>query len=264
VRFLQAVLPEVEMVWKGFRKVRRQVCRRVRLRMAELALASFDDYRTYLDAHADEWIVLDSFLRITISRFYRDRGFFDRLRDDLLVPLCEDATARGEASIACWSAGCASGEEPYTLALIWEAELGPRFPALTPHIVATDVGGVMLARARQGIYEPGSLRDLPPEWIPRYFNEQAGRHKLKPALACQVTFSQQDIRREWPQGPFHLILCRHLVFTYYTESLRRRIAAELIARLRTGGLLVLGNRETLPHGIAGAMPTAYRAIYKRI
>jgi chemotaxis protein methyltransferase CheR len=264
VRFLQAVLPDVEMVWKGFRKVRRQVCRKVRQRMAELALASYDDYRAYLDVHADERVLLDSFLCITISRFYRDRALFDHLRDDLLIALCEEALARGDTGIACWSAGCASGEEPYTLALIWEAELRPRFPALTLRTLATDAGEVVLARAGQATYEPGSLRDLPPGWIERYFSERAGRYTLKPALARQVTFRKQDVRREWPRGPFHLILCRYLVFTYYAETLRRRIASKLISRLHPGGLLVLGNREALPNGIDGAKPTAHRAVYRRI
>jgi chemotaxis methyl-accepting protein methylase len=69
---------------------------------------------------------------------------------------------------------------------------------------------------------------------------------------------------EWPPGLFHLIFCRYLVFTYYAEALRRRIAAELIARSRTGGLLVLGNREALPGGIDGAIPTAHPAVYQRI
>ncbi|MFB3131394.1 MAG: CheR family methyltransferase, partial [Rhodothermales bacterium] len=124
VDFLQWALPKLHMRWPGFRKVRRQVCKRVRRRMRTLGLDHTEAYRAYLEAHPDEWDVLDAMCRITISRFYRDRGVFDLLRATLLPQRAQRAT--DETTLRCWSAGCASGEEVYTLKILWLEDLQPR------------------------------------------------------------------------------------------------------------------------------------------
>ena len=85
VEFLQWALPRLKMRWPGFRKVRKQVGKRIRRRMRDLKLNGLSDYRCYLETHADEWARLDEICRITISRFYRDKGVFDELRDTVLV-----------------------------------------------------------------------------------------------------------------------------------------------------------------------------------
>jgi chemotaxis protein methyltransferase CheR len=87
-------------------------------------------YRSHLEGHADEWAVLDELARITISRFNRDRGVFGALQADVLPALATAAVQRGSGTLEAWSAGCASGEEAYTVAIMWELELAPRFPAL--------------------------------------------------------------------------------------------------------------------------------------
>ncbi len=84
IDFLQWCLPRLRMRWAGFRKVRRQVCKRISRRMAELRLADADAYRAYLDANAGEWDALDALCRVTISRFYRDRGVYDAIRRRVL------------------------------------------------------------------------------------------------------------------------------------------------------------------------------------
>jgi chemotaxis protein methyltransferase CheR len=111
VEFLQWALPRLGLRWAGFRRVRGQVRRRVRRRVAALGLEDLDAYRAYLDAHPEEWEVLDALTPITISRFYRDRDVFARLEDDVLPALASAAAAAGRDGLRCWSAGCASGEE---------------------------------------------------------------------------------------------------------------------------------------------------------
>ena len=108
VAFLQWCLPQLGMRWGGFRKVRRQVCKRVSRRIDILGLADPDAYRLYLESHDDEWTTLGSLCRVTISRFYRDRGVFDGLRARVLPLLVEAASARGDDRVRCWCAGCAS------------------------------------------------------------------------------------------------------------------------------------------------------------
>ena len=107
--FLQWALPRLGFRWPGFRKVRRQVCRRIRRRIAALDLEGFDDYRRYLETHAQEHAKLDRLCRITISRFYRDRRVFERLEREALSRLAANAQKR-RATVRAWSAGCASGE----------------------------------------------------------------------------------------------------------------------------------------------------------
>src|SRR6185295_20147796 len=119
VELLQWALPRLGKRWQGFRNVRGQVCKRIARRARELGLADLEAYRAHLEAHDDEWPVLDALCRVTISRFYRDRAVFDRLRLEILPAFAERAAARGESVVRAWSAGCASGEEPYTLAMIW-------------------------------------------------------------------------------------------------------------------------------------------------
>jgi hypothetical protein len=116
VEFLQWALPQLGLRWPGFRKVRGQVHKRIVRRLRELELTHIAEYRRYLADHPAEWTVLDACLRISISRFYRDRDVFDHLRDSVLPDLARAAQQRGENRLIVWSAGCASGEEPYTVA----------------------------------------------------------------------------------------------------------------------------------------------------
>jgi chemotaxis protein methyltransferase CheR len=245
VEFLQWALPRLRLRWPGFRKVRRQVCRRVRRRSAELGLAGCAGYREYLEAQPQEWQVLDGLLHITISRFYRDRGVFDVLVHDVLPALAGDAA---DNRLSIWSAGCASGEEPYTLALAWNLELHDRFPEFRLRVLATDVDAAVLRRARAGCYESSSLKDLPPAWRSAGFTERSGRFCLRPEHREAVTLRRHDLRDPGIDGPFDLVLCRNLAFTYFATDLQREVRGRLAAALRPRGALVLGAHEALPEG----------------
>ncbi|MHC4972036.1 MAG: CheR family methyltransferase [Planctomycetota bacterium] len=234
VRFLQWALPRMRLRWRGLRKVRRQVGKRLGRRLAELGLSDLEAYRERLasDPGGEEWAVLDGLCRIPISRFYRDRAVFDHLFRDVLPAL---AQCHGE--VACWSAGCASGEEPYTLAI------AARLLDLPLRIVATDTDPHLLARAEAARYGPSSVKELPREWREQAFTAE---HVLRPAYREAVRFEREDIRDAMPAGPFHLVLCRNLAFMYFAEELQREILARIAARLRPGGVLVIGQHETLP------------------
>ncbi len=249
VRFLQAMLPELGLRWPGFRKVRRQVCRRIRDRAVELGLGSFEAYRRYLDEHPREVEVLDGLCRVTISRFRRDRSLWVSLTRDVLPSLAEGARAAGRP-LAVWSAGCASGEEPYTLALAWRHELAHRFPDVELDLLATDADAHMLQRARRAVYPEGCLRELPEASKTVDFEATDEGYRLAEAIRRVPRFEQADLRRHMPSGPFHLILCRNLAFTYFDENLQRQVARCLFDRLAPGGWLVVGSHEE-PPGEAG-------------
>lgn len=232
VRFLQWALPRMRLRWRGFRKVRRQVGKRLGRRLAALGLKDLDAYRERLAADPAEWGVLDGLCRIPISRFYRGREFFDHLFGAVLPAL-----ARDHGLLSCWSAGCASGEEPYTLAI------GARMLDLPLTVVATDSEPRLLARAREASYGPSSLKELPRAWRERAFTKE---HVLRPEYRGTVRFHEEDIRDAMPDGPFHLVLCRNLAFMYFAEDLQRAILAGITARLVPGGHLAIGEHETLP------------------
>jgi chemotaxis protein methyltransferase CheR len=246
VAFLQWALPKLRMRWPGFRKVRRQVCRRLNRRLEELALEDLDAYRCVLEKNPGEWQAVDAACRITISRFYRDRRICEVLKDEVLPSLAADTLARGERQLRCSSIGCASGEEPYTLSIIWRLELAPRFPELELRIDAVDADAHMLERARRAIYSWGSLKDLPEGWRQAAFEKAGAKFLLKTVYLEDVHFESSDVRDGLPDRHYGLVLCRNLVFTYYDQALQEDILARIKQQMGKGGVLVLGNRESLP------------------
>jgi len=250
------------MRWVGFRKVRRQVCKRISRRLDDLGLDDAQSYRSYLTSHDEEWEVLGSLCRVTISRFYRDRGVFDALRSGVLPRLAQAAAARGDRCVRCWSAGCASGEEPYTLVMLWRPE---RAPSFTLDVTATDSDEGLLERARSGRYNKSSLRDLPDDLQTAAFTKEGGQYVIKDEFKCAVRFERRDVCGEPPAGPFDLILCRNLAFTYFDDD-GQRVVLDVVRRvLNRGGVLVVGVHERLPEGSAefeplAGVPGAYRYI----
>ncbi len=248
VEFLQAWLPRLGLRWSGYRKVRRTVCKRIGRRLRELGLSDVEAYNAFLEATPGEWQRLDALCRIPISRFCRDRKVFEAIGQALLPELARRSVARRARTVRCWSAGCASGEEAYSLRLVWAAALETAQPAGGIRIIATDAEPTMLRRAEIACYGEGSLIDLAPETRDRAFTRSDDRFCLRPELREGIDFMRQDIRREAPRGLFDLILCRNLVFTYFDARLQDKVLARLDRHLRAEGFLVLGSHERLPAG----------------
>jgi chemotaxis protein methyltransferase CheR len=252
------------MRWTGFRKVRRQVCKRVDRRLRELGLPDVQAYRDYLAARPGEWSRLDSFCRISISRLYRDQGVFNLLRDEVLPSLAATAHEGGRGSIRCWSAGCASGEEVYTLSILWTMAVQPQFPEIELQFVATDSDPQMLARAQKGCYSTSSLKDVPKDWLTRAFTTNE-LYCVRAEFREPIEFLQQDIRLQMPAGPFRLILCRHLAFTYFDQRLQVEVLRNILARLAPDGFLVAGKQERLPEEVVEiAEFRPHTGVYRRL
>jgi chemotaxis protein methyltransferase CheR len=246
IAFLTWALPQLHLRWAGFRRNRRQVLRRIDRRRAELGLPDVAAYRRRLEDDAGEWRVLDGLCRATISRFARDRSVWDELVENWLPHLA--STARGPVRI--WSAGCGAGEEPYTLAIAWQLAIAGSHPS-TLEVLATDVDDVQLARAQAASYPPGTLRELPSAWRAAAFERIAGEDRLRPEYRACVRFVHHDVRTPLRDGPFDLILCRNLAFTYFDEEVQRAVAASFAEKLRPGGALVIGTGEHLPEAREG-------------
>jgi chemotaxis protein methyltransferase CheR len=246
VEFLQWALPRLRMRWPGFRKVRSQVCKRIARRLAELELDDLAAYRSYLEAHGDEWPRLDAMCRITISRFYRDRRVFEVLGVEVLPAIAAAAAQREVPALRAWSCGCASGEEAYTLAILWETRRADRFAGIEFEITATDADAAMLERARRGVFGRGSLRELPGDLLRTCSEQEGDAYRVRDAIRCRVSWLCQDVRRQLPEGPFDLVLCRNLVLTYFDEALQVEVMNRVAATVMPSGALVIGCHERLP------------------
>ncbi|MFQ6019029.1 MAG: CheR family methyltransferase [Kiloniellaceae bacterium] len=248
VRFLKWCLPRLRLRWPGYRKVRKTVCKRITRRLRDLGLDDLDGYRALLAEDPEEWARLDAFCRIPVSRFCRDRQVFEAVGRRILVELAERAAARGAREVRCWSAGCASGEEAYSLRLVWDLSGEPAGRGVRLAILGTDADEAMLTRAAAACYERASLKDLPAPWLEQAFTRRGTRLCLRPEFRRGISFRQEDIRTARPAGRFDLILCRNLVFTYFEASLQEELLGEIDRKLRPGGFLVIGAHERLPKG----------------
>jgi chemotaxis protein methyltransferase CheR len=246
VAFLEWAVQGLGLRWTGLRNFRGTVRKRLVKRLAELGLADLDAYRTRLESDPSEWPVLEAMCRIPISRLYRDRAVYDLLANEILPERARIAVREGRSTIRIWSAGCASGEEPYTIAMVWHVGVAPSFPGLGIEILATDADDGMLARARRGAYGSGSVRELPAGLRDVAMEREGSLFVVRDELRAGITFRRQDLRRAMPDGPFDVVLCRNMLLTYIDEREHRPLLEQLIARLFPGGTLVVGSRETMP------------------
>ena len=245
IAFLQWALPQRDLRWHGFRKVRHQVCKRLKRRVRELGLDNLAAYRRRLEADSSEWRAFEECCHVTISRFYRDRGVFEVLRQRVLPDIATRAIRQKRAA-HIWSAGCASGEEPYALKIIWDREVARSAPGAPVSIVATDIDEAVLARARRGCFEPTSLRELPLNFLEEAFDRVGSLYCIKPQHREGIEFLHQDLRSEAPTLLFDLILCRNVAFTYFAEPLQQQLLMRIMDRLAPHGYFAIGRHEQLP------------------
>ena len=257
VHFLKWCLPKLDLCWPGFRKVRGTVHKRLARRMWELELPDLAAYQKKLEADPSEWRELDRMFRIPISRFYRDRNAYELL-DREVLPSCADVVRKqGRRVLRILSAGCASGEEPYTINLIWKLRLSERYPDVELQVFALDIDDVMLHRAETACYSASSFRDMPADLFENGFYHFDGEYCLRDAFRLGVRFEKADLRETFPDGPFDLILCRNTAFTYFDDATQVEMFARLDASLRDSGYLITGSHESLPpqaHGYHRLQP----------
>jgi chemotaxis protein methyltransferase CheR len=263
VALLQWALPRLHLRWPGFRRNRRQVCRRIERRRAALGVTDVAGYRQLLEERPEEWAVLDGLCRVTISRFARDHFVWAELVTDVLPRLAREAAAAGRTAVRAWSAGCGAGEEPFTLAIAWQLAVAPHWPGVGIEVLATDVDDAQLARAASAEFPAGTLRELPEAWRSAAFERGEGCERLRGSFRAPVQLAHHDLRTAPPEGPFDLALCRNLAFSYFDEPLQRQTAAALRSVLRPGGVLVVGLDEQVPEvpeASANLVPSS-RCIY---
>jgi two-component system, chemotaxis family, CheB/CheR fusion protein len=218
--------------------------RRLGKRLGELALRTPEEYRDYLEANPHEFAELFDTILINVTSFFRDKPAWTFLSEEVIPPLLE-----GEPrELRVWSAGCASGEEAYTIAIVLAEALGERQFRERVKIYATDADGGALAHARRAVYTRNAVRDVPPELLDRYFEGGPKEFAFRGDLRRSVIFGRNDLVQDAPISRVDLLLCRN-VLMYFTPETQLRILERLNFALSERGVLFLGKSEMLiAHG----------------
>ena len=215
--------------------------RRLNRRMVATGSSSINDYLRLLQANPEEEQELISSFLIKVTRFFRDSALYDYLRTEILPGLIERAVAQGR-ELRIWSAGCATGEEAYSLALL-VAELTAEQEGLDVRIFATDLDEAAITFARRGVYTAATIARVPPEMIDQYFTARDGSYEVRKPIRSMVVFGQHDLGQRPPFPNVDLVLCRN-VLIYFTARLQEQTLDAFAYSLRDGGYLVLGASET--------------------
>jgi len=209
--------------------------RRLAVRMRATQKKTYKEYQQLLENNPEEYEWLLDRLTINVSNFFRDPGVYAQMKK-LLLPVWQK-----QATVRVWSAGCANGEEPYSLAIMLREGL-PSFCYW--EILATDIDPTVLERARIGKYKSETLKTIPPRVKMRYFEQEGEQWVVKPELKRRIKFKINDLTGDLPEGAFDLIVCRN-VLIYFVSELQERLFRDFHSHLRPGGYLVLGKTETL-------------------
>lgn len=220
------------------------VLRRIQRRMGLAGVATLEDYAAHLRGKSSEVEALANDLMINVTGFFRDPGAWEALREAVVRPMV--AKYEGGDPIRAWVCACASGEEPYSLAMLIAEEAERIGKAVDVKIFATDTADKSLALARAGVYPGGIEGDLSPERLERFFDKDEHTYRIKKALRDQVVFAPQDLLRDPPFSRVDIVTCRNLLI-YLEPEAQRRALVLLHFALCDGGYLLLGNTETLGH-----------------
>ncbi len=217
------------------------IVRRLQRRMAAAGTTTLVDYRRYIERHPDELQRLVAAFLIKVTDFFRDPDLVAYLRDEVLPGLIDEARARGELRL--WSAGCATGEEAYSLAMLVADLLGDD-DDLPVRIFATDVATDALDFARRGVFPAAALEGLPSDLLQRHFMPIDGSWEIRKRVRGMVIFGEHDLGNRAPFPRIDLVLCRN-VLIYFTPELQRRALQLFAFSLRRGGYLALGKAEAV-------------------
>jgi two-component system, chemotaxis family, CheB/CheR fusion protein len=217
--------------------------RRIGRRMAVTHNAVIQDYADYVRSHPDEVKELVKAFLIKVTGFFRDPEAFEFLRTSIIPELIERANGNGR-TVRLWSAGCATGEEAYSLALLVADHLGPDFPEWNLKIFATDLAADAIDFGRRGLYPENVLSDLPDYYRDRFFERIDHGNRVSKALRQAVIFGQQDISRGVPFPRIDLVTCRNLLI-YLKADLQQTVLDLFAYSLHhSKGYLFLGKAET--------------------
>lgn len=211
-------------------------------RLRALNMSSFMDYCALIKAPEGEKerAQMRDCLTTNVTRFFREQHHFDHLRRTVLPPLIKRAKSGGRVRI--WSAGCSSGQEPYSIALTILSEM-PEARGSDIRILATDISSSILATARTARYLAEDTADIPGDLKNRWMEKDGEHFVFDDAVRAMVAIKQLNLMENWPmKGPFDAIFCRNVVI-YFDEQTQSRVWRRMVPLLADGGALYIGHSE---------------------
>ncbi|MBN2971139.1 PAS domain-containing protein [Roseomonas aeriglobus] len=221
---------------------RSTLVRRVERRMHVLGIATGQAYLNRIRNDADECEALFRDLLINVTRFFRDPPAFEALRTTVIKPLLEERAA--DEDLRVWIPGCSSGEEAYTIAMLFAEAARESGAPLAVQIFATDIDEQMLQIAREGVYPAAALADLPPAMRERYTVPHADRFTIAGPIRDMIRFSNHSLVKDPPFSRIDLVSCRNLLI-YFDDRLQQSVLPLLHYALKPGGYLFLGPSESV-------------------
>jgi two-component system CheB/CheR fusion protein len=236
--------------------------RRLQSRIVTTKTGDLAGYMRYLDSHPEEYQRLVSSFLIKVTEFMRDPDLFEALRTQVMPDLIRYARNHDRV-LRIWSAGCATGEEAYSVAILIRELLGDELPDFNVKIFATDLDVDAVSFARRGIYSVDGLKSLSPDVVERYFNSTTHGYEVTKELRSMIVFGEHDLVQRAPFPHVDMVICRN-VLIYFTKELQQHALSLFAFALRHDGYLVLGKTETV-----GPRPEYFKAqhglprIYRR-
>jgi two-component system CheB/CheR fusion protein len=225
---------------------RPSLMRRVERRMQMAGIEGFDNYVDYLEVHPEEFAQLFNTILINVTAFFRDEPAWDYLKAEVVPQLLKSKGAHEQLRV--WSAGCASGQEAYTIAMVFAETMGAEEFRERVKIYGTDADEEALNQARVAAYTPKELDSVDPRLVQRYFEPIAGRQVFRPDLRRAVIFGRHDIVQDAPISRLDLLVCRNTLM-YFNAETQARILQRFHFALNAKGHLFLGRAEMLiSHG----------------
>jgi chemotaxis protein methyltransferase CheR len=243
---------------------REMVYGRLSRRLRALGLESFRAYRELLErGDSDELVQFCNAITTNLTAFFREAHHFQYLREQLLAPRA--AAVRSPSRLRFWSAGCSSGEEPYSLAMtVHEALSDARRWDIK--ILATDLDTEVLGRGQRGIYDEERVRGMAAQRLERFFRKEDGGRSASYAVTQElrdlITFRELNLMHALPmKGPFDAIFCRNVVI-YFDKETQRELFARIARLQRPGDVLFLGHSESL-YRVSDDYTLVGKTIYRR-
>jgi two-component system, chemotaxis family, CheB/CheR fusion protein len=235
--------------------------RRIDKRMEVAGAATCADYTDYLEVHPDEFVHLFNTILINVTGFFRDPAAWEYVAAEVVPRILANKNA-GE-TIRVWSAGCASGEEAYTAAIVLAEALGPDGFRDRVKIYGTDVDMEALNQARLGSYSARDVEDVPKDLLEKYFEKNADRYNFRKDLRRSVIFGRHDLMQDAPISRLDLLICRNTLM-YFNAETQLRILDRFHFALAEGGYLFLGKAEMLmAHNSAFAPVDLKRRVFMK-
>ena len=218
------------------------ISRRINRRMQALGIESYALYLDRLQVDPSEYEQLFNFILINVTSFFRDPEIWDYLRTDAIPRVLE--VKKPEDAVRVWVAGCASGEEAYTVVMILAELMGPEAVSSRVKVYATDIDSEALAAARAGVYTPKQVESVPPELLDKYFERSGGDYTFDRRLRRSVTFGRHDLLQDAPISHVDILTCRNTLM-YFNSEAQGRIMSRFYFGLSEDGILVLGKAEMM-------------------